>query len=127
MHKRILPLFAALSLLACGSAESDLEGTWGLAPESIDEMANGVPASARAAAKERASQMSMTFKDGKCTATVPGMGSKEGTYVVKSADGNKLTVETEMDGKKETMVLEMDGDAFSTTMQGNAVKFVRSD
>ena len=127
MEKRILSLIAALALVACGSPESDLEGTWGLSPESADEMTKDVPAGMRAQAKERASKMTMTYKDGKCTMTMPGVGSQKGTYVVKSTDGNKLTVETVLEGKTETVVLEMDGDSLSTSMQGKTMKFVRSD
>ena len=127
MEKRILSLIAVVALVACGSPESDLQGSWGLSPESIDEMIKDVPAAMQAQAKERASKMTMTFKDGKYTMTVPEAGSREGTYVVKSTDGNKLTVETEFKGKKETMVLEVDGDSFSTSMQGQTMRFVRSD
>lgn len=96
MRNTLLSLFAALMLVACGGPE--LEGTWTLHPDSAAEMIKSVPDARRAEAHAAAKQISMTFNDGKCTMRVPNLGNREGTYTIKSTDGNKLTVVMEFEG-----------------------------
>jgi len=122
MQKHLFALVAAFVFVACGVSESDLEGTWKFSDATLDKMSNGNAQMRAAVAKAR-----MTFDDGKLTMEFPIVGKKEGTYTVKSTDGNKLTVETESNGKKEEMVLEFDGDEFTTTINGNKTTLVRAD
>ena len=89
-------------------------------------MIKGVPEGRKAQARKVAAQMSMSFEDGKCTASIGGQ-SKSGIYKVTTADGDTLTVETELNGKKESLVIEMDGDPFKTTLDRQSMSFVRSD
>jgi major membrane immunogen (membrane-anchored lipoprotein) len=124
MRRILPPLLAAILLVACGGPE--LEGTWTIHPDSAADMIKAVPDVHRAEAFAAAKQITMTFDDGKCTMSVPNLGKREGTYTIKSTDGNKLTVEMEFEGNKDEQVFEIEGDTLTATIAGGQFKLIRA-
>jgi len=111
-----LSLALALFATACGSKASDkLIGKWGVDESALGDMPEmkAMPEDQRKMALEAAKGMmgSMTFEFTADKMLIDMMGQKkEGTYVVKSQDGDKMVIEGTMDGKTETMNAEFKGD-----------------
>ena len=111
-------LLGSLLLAACSKPEDKLIGTWGVdldATIAADEKLKAMPEDQRKMATEFAQKMfaeaSFEFtKDGKMLANFAGK-KEEGSYTVKSAEGDKIVLSTKgKDGKEEDMTVEASAD-----------------
>ncbi|HSN98539.1 MAG TPA: hypothetical protein VLS89_09575 [Candidatus Nanopelagicales bacterium] len=111
-------LLGGLLLVACSKPEDKLVGTWGVdldATIAADEKLKAMPEDQRKMATEFAQKMfaeaSFEFtKDGKMLANFAGK-KEEGSYTVKSAEGDKIVLSTKgKDGKEEDMTVEASAD-----------------
>jgi hypothetical protein len=107
-------LLCGLALSACSKPEDKIVGTWGIdldATVAGDEKLKALPEEQRKMAMDMAKGLfkdsSFEFtKDGKMIANFAGK-KEEGTYMVKSAEGDKLVLSTKgKDGKDEDMTVE---------------------
>jgi hypothetical protein len=107
-------LLGSLALVACSKPEDKLVGTWGIdfdATVASDERLKAMPEDQRKMAMDMAQKMfkeaSFEFsKDGKMTSNFGGK-KQEGSYTVKSADADKIVLNTKgADGKEEEITVE---------------------
>jgi hypothetical protein len=107
-------LLCGLALSACSKPEDKLVGTWGVdldATMAGDEKMKSLPEEQRKMAMDMAkglfAQSSFEFtKDGKMIANFAGK-KEEGSYTVKSAEGDRLVLSTKgKDGKEEDVTVE---------------------
>ena len=110
--------FAALTLTACSeSAEEKIQGTWKLDVEEmrkLDSYKNAAPAiQENMETAFKMMDIKMTFDDGKMSGSIGGglNAKKNGTYTVKSEDGDKIVLDTvEDNGTKSEITIWIDGD-----------------
>jgi hypothetical protein len=115
-HKLIATflLLSGLALSACSKPEDKLIGTWGIdldATMAADEKLKAMPEEQRKMAMDMAKglfqEASFEFtKDGKMNANFAGR-KEEAAYTVKSAEGDKIVLNTKgKDGKDQEITVE---------------------
>lgn len=126
-------LLAGLALSACAKPEDKIVGTWGIdldATMAGDEKLKALPEEQRKMAMDMAQglfkEASFEFtKDGKMNANFAGK-KEEGTYTVKSAEGDKLVLATKgKDGKAEEITAEAKDNKLHLMTNGQKLVLVK--
>ena len=126
-------LFAGVALSGCSKPEDKIVGTWGIdfdATMAADDKLKAMPPEQQKMAKEMAAglfkETSFEFtKDGKMKANFAGK-QEEGSYTVKSAEGDKLVLSTkEKSGKDSEVTAEVKDGKLTLTTQGQKIILVK--